>query len=377
MAKAADAIKSLKNKYGDRTVTMGITLYEAARIPFGVFELDFATGGGVPRARLTEIYGVESSCKTNLALGVIRSAQQMQPDCKAAFIDAENASDAKWMGRMGVNVDDLIYIRPDYGEQVIEAVEKLLEAEDVSVVVIDSTAALVGVGELEADPEKVTPGNATQLIQRLVKRAVGAMQRAEKAYEAGERTTLPPAFIMINQVRMKIGVMFGSPESTPGGNTPKFAAALRLRSYGKNVMDNKISKSMPVIKDLSIGITKWKVPIIASVIDSVKMAMIAHNGLGVGQTKSWGKVEALLKHYGFLAKDPKKGWWLNTNGNAGPDGDSLFYDTLDALKAMYDADPQFRMAVQGDVFKAGIKETENMGSEGEIDESQDPIEAVE
>lgn len=374
MAKAAEVMKAGKKKYGDRTITMGITMYEAARIPFGVFELDYATGGGVPRGRLTEIYGVESSCKTNLALKVIGNAQKMEPDSKAVFIDAENASDGKWMGRMGVDVDGLIYIRPDYGEQVIEMCEKLLEAEDVSVVVIDSTAALVGINELEADVEKVTPGNATQLIQRLVKRAVGAMSRAEKAYEEGERKTLPPAFIMINQVRMKIGVMFGSPESTPGGMTPKFAAALRIRSYGKNVMDAKISKAMPVIKNLAIGITKWKVPIISTVVE-FDMAMIAHNGFKVGETKSWNKVEGLLKHFGMLVKDPKAGWWLNTDGSAAKDN-GLFYKTLTELHDLYDADYMFRTAVQGDLFKAGVTEMENMGDEGEIDESAIPVEAV-
>jgi recombination protein RecA len=369
MTGVKEAVAGLKKKYGDKTVTYGITLYEAERIPTGVFEIDYATGGGIPRGRLTEIYGPESSCKTNVVLRTIRNAQAIWPDQFCVFIDAENSGDGSWFGKMGVNMDKLIYIRPDYGEQVIEAVEKLIEAVDVSLIAIDSIAALVGINELEADAEKVTPGNATQLIQRLTKRAVSAFGRTDKAYEDGERPTHPPALIFINQIRMALGVMYGNPEKTPGGQAPKFAAGLRLRVYGKNVIDNKISKTMPVRKDVSVILQKWKVPVLAREA-SFEMAMIKHNEMQIGECDSWNTVESLLKHFGMLVKDPKKGWWLNTDGGAAENNGVLF-PTLIALRAQYRAEFSFRNALHNDLFLAGRSEMENDDEmkAGEVDEA--------
>ena len=367
MSAALEAMKGLKKKFGDKTVTVGITMYEAERIPTGIFELDYATGGGLPRGRLTEIFGVESSGKTNIVLKAMRQAQKLQPDSYVVFIDAENAMTGEWMVKMGVNPDRLIYIRPDYGEQVIESADKFLEAEDVSLLLIDSTAGLVGINELEADAEKVTPGNSTQLIQRLIKRCISAIQRSDKAYEEGERKTPAPAWVMINQTRMKIGVMFGSPESTPGGNAPKFAAALRIRIYGKNLMDPKISKTLPAYKNIKAQLIKWKVPVLATEAE-FDMAMIPNPDLDLGDVDSWGLVENLLKHHGFLAKDPKgKGWWLNTD-DPKKVLEGLNYPTLKALHEQYSADFVFRTALHGDLFLAGRKEAEGNDEleEGEV-----------
>lgn len=367
MANALEAMKGLKKSFGDKTVTVGITMYEAERIPTGIFDLDYATGGGLPRGRLTEIFGVESSCKTNIVVKAMVQAQKIQPDSWVVFIDAENAMTGDWLVKMGVNPERLMYVRPDYGEQVIEACDKLLEAEDVSLLLIDSTAALVGINELEADAEKVTPGNSTQLIQRLIKRSVSSIQRADKAYEEGTRKTPPPVWVMINQTRMKIGVMFGSPESTPGGQAPKFAAALRLRCYGKNKVDKAISGALPAYKDVTVSLVKWKVPVLATEAQ-FDMAMIPNPKLGLGEVDSWSLVEKLLKHHGMLAKGDKAGWWLEADGGA-KQGVGMEFPTLKALYEMYRADFMFRTALHNDLFAAGRKEAEGNDSlaEGEVE----------
>jgi recombination protein RecA len=219
---------------------------------------------------------------------------------------------------------------------------------------IDSTAALVGQNELEKDADKSTPGNATILIQRMVKACVTAIQGADKAYEDGERTTPPPCWVMINQVRFKIGVLYGSPETTPGGQSPKFAAALRLRTYGKNKMDAKISKAMPAYKDVTVQLIKWKVPVLATEAQ-FDMAMIPNPKLALGEVDSWGLVEQLLEHFGMLVKDPKKGYWLNTDGAAGPDN-GMHYPTLKSMYEQYREDFMFRTALHNDLFEAGRKE---------------------
>jgi recombination protein RecA len=354
MSTAVSVMQDLKKQFGDKTVTIGVTLYEAERIPTGIFDLDYATGGGLPRGRLTEIYGPESSCKTNIVIKAMQQAQQLNPDSKVVFIDVENAMTGSWLVKMGVDPNRLIYVRPDYAEQVLTAAPMFLAADDVSMVLIDSTAALVGQNELEKDADKSTPGNATILIQRMVKACVTALQGADKAYEDGERTTPPPAWVMINQVRFKIGVMYGSPETTPGGQSPKFAAALRLRTYGKNKVDPKISNAMPAYKDMKVQLIKWKVPVLATEA-SFDMAMIPNPKLRLGEVDSWGLVENLLEHFGMLVKDPKKGYWLNTDGKAAPDN-GIHYPTLKAIYEQYREDFMFRTALHNDLFEAGRNE---------------------
>ena len=356
MATAQSVMADMKKKYGEQTVTVGVTLYEAERIPTGIFDLDYATGGGIPRGRLTEIYGPESSCKTNIVIKAMVQAQKLDPTCKVVFVDAENAMTGAWLVKMGVDPDRLIYVRPDMAEQVLDAVPLFLGAEDVSMVLIDSTAALVTNRELEADADKATPGNATILIQRLVKASITAMQDADKAYVDGERTTPPPALVMINQVRFKVGVVYGSPETTPGGQAPKFAAGLRLRTYGKNKVDPKVSKAMPAYKDVTVQLIKWKVPVLATEA-SFDMAMIKNPKLDLGEVDSWNLVENLLEHFGMLVKDPKKGYWLNTDGKAAP-GNGQHYDTLKSLYAQYREDFMFRTAMHNDLFAAGRSEAE-------------------
>jgi recombination protein RecA len=188
---------------------------EVKVIPTGCLGLDIATGvGGLPRGRIIEIYGPESSGKTTLALHAIAEAQKLGGVC--AFIDAEHALDVGYARKIGVRTDDLLVSQPDYGEQALEICDMLVRSGAVDVIVIDSVAALTPKAELEGEMGDSHVGLQARLMSQALRKLTGSISRS--------RTIV----IFINQLRMKIGVMFGSPETTTGGNALKFYASMRL-----------------------------------------------------------------------------------------------------------------------------------------------------
>lgn len=184
-------------------------------IPTGSLGLDIALGiGGVPRGRVVEIYGPESSGKTTLALHIAAEAQKNGGIC--AFVDAEHALDPLYAAKLGVDVDELLISQPDTGEQALEITDTLVRSGAIDVLIIDSVAALTPRAELEGDMGDSLPGLQARLMSQAMRKLTGSISRS--------KTTV----IFINQIRMKIGVMFGSPETTTGGNALKFYASVRL-----------------------------------------------------------------------------------------------------------------------------------------------------
>lgn len=185
-------------------------------IPTGSIGLDLALGvGGIPRGRISEIYGPESSGKTTLTLHVIAEAQKLGGTC--AFIDAEHALDVNYAKRLGVNTDDLLISQPDYGEQALEIADLLVRSGAVDLVVIDSVAALIPQAELEGNMGETQVGGQARLMSHALRKLTGSIHKSRTAV------------IFINQIRMKIGVMgYGSPETTTGGHALKFYATVRL-----------------------------------------------------------------------------------------------------------------------------------------------------
>ncbi len=184
-------------------------------IPTGSLSLDIALGGcGIPRGRVIEIFGPESSGKTTLTLHVIGSAQKLGG--VAAFIDAEHALDPSWAKRLGVHLDDLLVSQPDTGEQALEICELLVRSNAVDVVVIDSVAALIPRAEIEGEMGDSHMGLQARLMSQALRKLTAAISKS--------RTTV----IFINQIREKIGVMFGNPETTPGGRALKFYSSIRI-----------------------------------------------------------------------------------------------------------------------------------------------------
>ena len=216
--KALDTtLASLKKRFGEGTV---MKLGEAERlkvaaIPTGSLSLDLALGiGGVPRGRITEIYGPESSGKTTICQHIIAEAQKMGGI--AAFVDVEHALDPDYARRCGVNVDELYISQPDTGEQALEIAEALIRSGAVDVVVIDSVAALVPRAEIEGEMGDSHVGLQARLMSQALRKLVGAIK------------TSNTALVFTNQLRQKIGVMFGNPETTSGGLALKFYASVRM-----------------------------------------------------------------------------------------------------------------------------------------------------
>jgi len=184
-------------------------------ISTGSLGLDVALGvGGLPKGRVVEIYGPESSGKTTLALHTVAEAQKKGGIC--AFVDAEHALDPIYARKLGVNLDDLLISQPDAGEQALEIVDTLVRSGAVDIVVIDSVAALVPRSELEGEMGEVQPGQQARLMSQALRKLTSSISRSNTLV------------IFINQIRMKIGVMYGSPETTTGGNALKFYASVRL-----------------------------------------------------------------------------------------------------------------------------------------------------
>lgn len=183
-------------------------------IPTGSLSLDLALGGGIPKGRVVEIYGPESSGKTTLTLHAI--AQVQKQGGTAAFIDAEHALDPAYAKRIGVDVENLLLSQPDNGEQALEIVETLVRSNAVDIIVIDSVAALVPRAEIEGDMGDSHMGLQARLMSQALRKLTGVINRSKATV------------VFINQIRMKIGVMFGNPETTTGGNALKFYASVRM-----------------------------------------------------------------------------------------------------------------------------------------------------
>lgn len=221
----AAAMEQIEKQFGKGTI---MRMGDEARaegiqvIPTGSIALDLALGiGGVPRGRIVEIYGPEASGKTTLALHILAEAQKMGG--VAAFIDAEHALDPVYTGKIGVDLEELLVSQPDTGEQALEIAEKLVRSGGVDIIVIDSVAALVPRAEIEGEMGDAHVGLQARLMSQALRKLTGAIKKSNATV------------IFINQIRMKIGVMFGNPETTSGGRALKFYASVRMdiRRTGK------------------------------------------------------------------------------------------------------------------------------------------------
>ena len=212
-----DAISAIEKTYGKGSIMKlgdGV-IAQVESIPTGALSLDYALGiGGIPRGRVTEIYGPESSGKTTLCLHIIAEAQNTGG--LAAFIDAEHALDVNYAKKLGVDTANLLISQPDFGEQALEITDTLVRSNALDVIVIDSVAALVPRSEIEGEMGDATMAVQARLMSQALRKLTGAISKSKTAV------------VFINQLRSKIGIMFGNPETTTGGNALKFYASLRL-----------------------------------------------------------------------------------------------------------------------------------------------------
>ncbi|MDZ4243760.1 MAG: recombinase RecA [Candidatus Doudnabacteria bacterium] len=231
-----DAVGQIREKFGEGSI---MKLREARTlnvesIPTGSISLDLALGvGGIPRGRIVEIYGPESSGKTTLSMHMIAEVQKRKG--QAAFVDAEHALDPDYAGRIGVKLDDLLISQPDTGEQALDIVETLVRSNAVDIIVVDSVAALTPRAEIEGDMGDSHMGLHARLMSQALRKLTAIVSKS--------KTTV----IFINQLRMKIGVMFGNPETTTGGQALKFYSSVRIEvrkkaqlKVGERIVGNRV-----------------------------------------------------------------------------------------------------------------------------------------
>jgi recombination protein RecA len=273
-------IKKLKSRFGDGAIMrLGERVDQDVEvIPTGSMGLDQALGvGGIPRGRVVEIFGPESSGKTTLALHIIAEAQKMDGIC--AFVDAEHALDPEYAKNLGVKTDELLISQPNTGEEALEITESLVRSGDIDVVVIDSVAALTPKEEIEGDMGKKHVGHQARLMSQAMRKLTSGVSKSKTV------------IIFINQIRMKIGVMFGNPETTPGGRALKFYSSVRLdiRRRARIKKDEEVVGSRTKVK-----VVKNKV---ASPFRTTEFDIMYGEGISME-----GELIALGEKYGLIEK---------------------------------------------------------------------------
>lgn len=327
-----EVLAGIRKDKGDKVVVSGNKIPVVRRLPTGIFEFDFYTGGGFPCGRYSIIYGPESGGKTNLALRAVATAQKQPSPCnKAIWVNIEQSFDPVWAERMGVNTQQLLVVQAGYGEEAIDLTEALVRAEDVAIVVVDSMAGLIASKEIAQSVENYDIGTSALLIKRMVNKLMIAFCEEQKRDH-------DPCVILINQTRFKPGVMFGDPETMPGGEAQKFLASLRVRLSAKNLIDK--ATNILMFKETHAVIKKSKVPVRATSFD-FSMCVHAHDDLSVGETDSFHMVKSHLQALGLIEKTTKG---YKVKGHHFP--------TLTAMQERYSKDTDFRMLLQGMVIAA-------------------------
>lgn len=354
----AKARKDLGDSIGGR----GVKAVHVPRIPTGIFIADLATGGGWPKGRLGIVYGPESSGKTTLALLTCAWVQHHCFVCQeefdscscsagptikdAVYIDQEHALDAVYARRLGVDLDRLVLLQPDTAVQCVDLVEGVLSAEDTGVLVVDSIASMVTDAVINASAERVDVGGNSVVVQRMVQKAGVALTREARRGHY-------PLLLCINQTRSKIGVMFGNPESMPGGAALKFASSMTIRVYGKDVIDKKFSDVLPAFKEVNASINKWKVPIVSKSF-TYNQCLIDQPGLSIGQVRAWPHVEGYLRDYGLLFKNEKGIWMCPLVG-----GEVGEFKTLSSIAEKFESDSAFSLFLRGIVVEREVNRAMN------------------
>ncbi len=327
------AIAQITKQFGDGSIMkLGESKkIDVALLPSGSLSLDLALGGGYPKGRIIEIYGPESSGKTTLALHAIAEIQK--EGGQAAFIDAEHALDPAYAKKIGVNTSDLLISQPDNGEQALEICETLVRSGAVDLIVVDSVAALVPQAEIDGDMGDAQMGLQARLMSQAMRKLTGIISKSKATV------------IFINQIRMKIGVMFGNPETTTGGNALKFYASMRLdiRRIGQIKSGDNVSGNRTKVKVVK---NKIAAPFRVAEFD------IMYNE-GISKT---GDILDLAVETGVLEKS---GAFLKYNGETIGQG-------REAVKTLFKEKPEFMAEIEKKV-RAKILPNESSKSNDKTD----------
>lgn len=296
---SAEVLARYKKKMGDDIGEYGGNPTTSDRIPTGLFEFDLASGGGIPRGRCTIVYGPEDSAKTTVAFLLIANHQRLWPDLTCTYVAIE-PFDGPWAAKCGVDISKLVVLYPAYAEEAVDMAEDMLIAEDCGLVVVDSLAAMITTQEAGKSAEGATPGGSGLVTGKMVRKTTLSLREAEKAGRS-------PTLVYINQIRHKIGVMFGSPETMPGGFAPLYQARMRVRLYGKGVKDEKISSTLNVRREITFSLKKTKIPIV-SVDGKTEVVVYPHNNLRIGDSNDINTIMSYLKDFDACKDLKTKGW---------------------------------------------------------------------
>jgi protein RecA len=315
---------------------------DPGRLPTGIFALDLATGGGFAVGRINVIFGPESSAKSTVCLKAVAQAQRLWPDKTAVYVDIEGRFSGQWAEMLGVDMERRVVVGADNAEQAVDIIESMLYASDVSVVVIDSLAAMTTKAETEKSAEDALVGTTGLMVNKLYRKVSRAMSQCK-----GEGRY--PTLLLINQIRYKIGVMFGDPEIMPGGPAFRYASSLTLRLYGKDEYDKELSTALPAFKEISVVVKKWSVPILARNSKFV-MATLANPNLNlkVGECYEIATVLHYLKSFDWLVKQDKS-YVLSVPGKA-----ATQWAKQDDLKKMLTDDPVWAADLKDAIVKHAV-----------------------
>jgi RecA/RadA recombinase len=253
-------------------------------------------------------------------------------------VNIEQSFDPIWAEKMGVNTSDLLVVNAGYGEEAIDLCDALVRAEDVAILVVDSMAGLIASKEIAQSVENYDIGTSALLIKRMVNKLMIAFCEEQKRDH-------DPCVILINQTRFKPGVLFGDPETMPGGEAQKFLSSLRVRVRASNVIDK--AANMVMFKDTQVTVKKAKVPVRAASFD-FKLCVHAHDDMQVGETDSFNTVKTHLQALDALLKTPK-GYSLQTGDPVQP---AIDFPTLTSMQERYQKQEGFRMLLQGIVIES-------------------------
>jgi len=315
----SETVKELRERFGEGTIMkLGeVKKVDVDAIPTGSISLDIALGvGGVPKGRIIEIYGHESSGKTTLALHIVAEAQKKKG--LAAFIDAEHALDPEYAKKIGVKVDDLLISQPDSGEQALQIVESLVKSGAVDVIVVDSVAALTPRAEIEGEIGDQHIGLQARLMSQALRKLTSIASKSGST------------IIFINQIRTKIGVMFGNPETTPGGKALKFYSSVRIEvrrsaqiKKGEDIVGNRVNAK--VVKN------KVAPPFKTAEFDIMYNEGISYEGDIINTSIKYGVIN-------------KSGSWLNYH-------DAKLGQGMEASKQFLKENPQVTKQILADLNK--------------------------
>jgi RecA/RadA recombinase len=301
MPKADEVVKELrKDAGGDFIGGRGSEQHDPPRLPSGIVAFDIASGGGWPMGRMSMVYSKESHCKTTMMLATIANFQRLHPDQTAVFIDAEGKLSTDWAQKIGVDVERLVPLWPDYAEQSVDWVEKFLLSEDVGLVVYDSIPALQRLAEVEKTAEEDTYGGMGLVMKKMI-------QKSNLAMRLARREGRMPTLLFVNQPRSKIGSRY--PQTTlPGGRMMMHQMLLIVSLYGKKDISQGAEGDRPTMKLVKGTFTKYQLPVVSINLEFV-MALEASGGLRAGQCEDWKFVAGYMADFGLLGKlDKGKGW---------------------------------------------------------------------